>query len=151
MRHARTTLFLRAATIGCALAHAALAAGPSRLPIGIGDYCSESADDGGGPAALAWDGKTFSADHVYIDNTTSAGKVGENQYEVISRTRTKDDNTKIYGIRPKRRRPFGRLAMAFSRRRPGILPALLPALRAARPCLIAACMFPSLSPDGRRA
>jgi hypothetical protein len=72
-------------------------AGQSRLPIAVGDYYSESADDCDGPAALAWDGRGFQADYVYIDNITSVEKIGENQYEVVSRTRTKDENTQKHG------------------------------------------------------
>ena len=86
-----------AAATSCALAPAGHAAGQARLPIAIGDYYSDSADDCGGPAAMAWDGKAFLADYVYIDNINSTNKVGDNQYEVVSRTKTKDENTTRYG------------------------------------------------------
>ncbi len=89
--------FWLAAAMSCALAPAGHAAAPSRLPIAIGDYFSDSADDCGGPAALAWNGKAFLADYVYIDNIISINKIGENRYEVVSRNKTKDENTQKYG------------------------------------------------------
>ncbi|MGD0640651.1 MAG: hypothetical protein ABSC22_07880 [Roseiarcus sp.] len=88
---------LLAAATCCALAPAGHAAGQARLPIAIGDYYSDSADDCGGPAAMAWDGRAFVADYVYIDNIVSINKIGENQYDVASRTKTRDENTQQYG------------------------------------------------------
>jgi hypothetical protein len=96
-RDAGALTFLLAAAMSGAPAPTAHAAGPSRLPIAIGDYFSDSADDCGGPAALNWDGKAFLADYVYIDNIVAVTKVGDNQYEVVSRTKTQDENTQAHG------------------------------------------------------
>jgi hypothetical protein len=96
-RSARITIFSLAATISAAWAPAGRAAGQSKLPIEVGGYFFDSADDRGGPAALAWDGKAFLADYVYIGNIIAIKKIGENHYEVVSRAKTKDDNTKMHG------------------------------------------------------
>lgn len=67
------------------------------LPLQPGEYYFQAADDCGGPAALSWDGKRFLADYVYIDNIIKVRKAGANRFDVISRTKTRDENTRMSG------------------------------------------------------
>jgi len=90
-------IYSLAATMGAALAPAGHAAGQSRLPIEVGDYYADSPDDCGGPAALTWDGQRFLADYVYIDNIIAIKAIGGNQYQILSRTKTKDEGTAAHG------------------------------------------------------
>jgi hypothetical protein len=73
------------------------ASGSSLLPIKAGEYYFDSRDSCGGPSTLSWNGRGFLADYVYMDHVTSVKKTAPNVYQLVSVTKTSDENTRLNG------------------------------------------------------
>lgn len=69
------------------------------LPIKPGQYYPKgrSSECVGSPALLWWDGKSFSADYIYMDNILTIRMLKKNTFELTSETKIDDDNTSILG------------------------------------------------------